>query len=65
MFHALALLPARPPWWRPFARRRWERAYEVVAELVQEYLDAQPRINFAAIRKDPDSPGFWPLERKP
>lgn len=43
--HRFAALGPRPPWWRPFARRRWQRAIEDLsrqmgAEIVADAMRA-------------------------
>lgn len=30
--------PARPPWWRPYARRQWDQIFRAVVEWVFEQL---------------------------
>lgn len=32
-FMALEDLGHRPPWWRPFARRRWRKRYDAIMDM--------------------------------
>lgn len=48
--YALVELGPRPPWWRPFARRRWGRAFEAIV--------TTPRLSLAALTKAPSSHEF-------
>ncbi len=54
----LALLGPKPPFWRPFARLRWVRAFNsimtiTVGEWVELLEDFSPRAKALAVKKRP------------